>query len=81
MNKNVPSITPPPPPGENSAPIVKKGDSVVVNLSYLEGKPDSTVDAQSDSFYSDHAKCECFTFLFSFDMMMIAKWNGEKWVS
>ena len=30
------------------------------HLSYLEGKPDSTVDAQSDSFYSDHAKCECF---------------------
>ena len=64
-----------------NTPIVKKGDSVLVNLSYLEGKPDSTVDAKSDSFYSDHIKCECFTFLFSFDMMMITKWNGEKWIS
>ncbi len=78
MNTNFNEFGVPPPPGE---PRVKKGDLVLVNLSYLEGKPDSTVDAQSDSFYSDHAKCECFTFLFSFDMMMIAKWNGEKWVS
>lgn len=69
---------PPPPPGE---PMVKKGDSVVVNLSYLEGKPDSTVDAHGDSFYSESTNCECFTFLFSGDMMMIAKWNGEKWIS
>ena len=62
-------------------PRVKKGDSVLVNLSYLEGKPDSTVDAHGDSFYSDYTKCECFSFLFSFDMMMIAKWDGEKWIS
>lgn len=81
MNKNVPPITPPPPPGENNAPKVKKGDSVVVNLSYLEGKPDSTVDAHTDSFYSNHTNCECFSFLFSGDMMMIAKWDGEKWIS
>jgi hypothetical protein len=71
-------------------PRVKKGDSVVVNLSYLEGKPDSNVepilipwvlDAYSDSFYSEYTKCECFSFLFSFDMMMTAKWDGEKWIS
>ena len=68
----------PPPPGE---PRVKKGDFVLVNLSYLQGKPDSTVDAYNDSFYSDHVKCECFTFLFGGDMMMIAKWDGEKWIS
>ena len=26
-------------------------------------------------------KCECFSFLFGGDMMMIAKWDGEKWIS
>ena len=57
MNTNFNEFGVSPPPGE---PRVKKGDLVLVNLSYLEGKPDSTVDAQSDSFYSDHAKCECF---------------------
>ncbi len=48
---------------KNNAPMVKKGDLVLVNLSYLEGKPDSTIEAQGDSFYSNHTKCECFTFI------------------
>lgn len=65
----------------NNVCNVKKGDLVVVNLSYLEGSPESTVDAESDSFFSDYAGCDCFSFLFGGDMMMIAKWDGEKWIS
>jgi len=65
----------------NKNPRVQKGESVIVNLSYLKGKPDSEVKAHNDSFFSEHAKCECFSFLFSGDMMMIAKWDGEKWIS
>lgn len=62
-------------------PRVKKGESVIVNLSYLKGKPDSTVEAHDDSNYNDYLKCESFNFLFGGDMMMIAKWDGEKWIS
>ena len=66
---------------KNNSPMVKKGESVIVNLSYLKDKPDSTVEALNDSFYSDSVECECFSFLFGGDMMMIAKWNGNKWIS
>lgn len=66
---------------KKEVPKVKKGDSVKVNLSYLQGKPDSTVEAYYDSSFNEHLQCESFSFLFGGDMMMIAKWDGEKWIS
>ena len=65
----------------NKEPRVKKGDSVVVNLSYLKGKPDSTVEAFNDSSFNETTNSDYFSFKFGGDMMMIAKWDGEKWIS
>jgi hypothetical protein len=57
------------------APSVTKGEKIKVNLSFLEGSPDSTVIAY------DESTDEAFSFLFGGDMMMLAKWDGNKWIS
>ena len=64
-----------------SSSVVKKGTRVKVVLEFLEGKPVSEVIAHYDSSYNDHFQTESFSFLFGGDMMMFAKWDGEKWVS
>jgi hypothetical protein len=58
---------------------VKKGETVPVEFIIMKGSPVYNVESKNDSWYSDHVKCECFSFLMGGDMMMIAKWNGEKW--
>ena len=65
----------------NKEPRVKKGEEVKVTLSYLKDKPNSTVEAYDDSSFNKHFEQDTFSFLFGGDMMMIAKWDGEKWIS
>lgn len=65
----------------NRTNIVKKGQTVKVQLIYLEGKPESTVQAYDDSDFNDHLQTESFSFLFGGDTMMIASWDGQKWIS
>lgn len=65
----------------NKEPRVKKGEEVKVTLSYLKDKPNSTVEAYDDSSFNKYFEQDAFSFLFGGDMMMIAKWDGEKWIS
>lgn len=62
-------------------PKVKKGEDVSVKLMFFQGQPVSTVTAYDNSAFSDYSKTETFSFLLGGDMMMIAKWDGEKWIS
>ena len=62
-------------------PKVKKGEKVLIKCEYLQGSPEYTVDAYNDSEYNEHFQTETFSFLHGGDMMMFAKWNGEKWIS
>jgi hypothetical protein len=59
---------------------VKKGEQVPVEMKLFKGKPTVNVEAFNDSNFNDYLKMETFTFLMSGDMMMIAKWDGEKWI-
>jgi len=59
---------------------VKKGDKVEVVMELFQGKPSYTITAYDNSFLSEHDQTEVFSFL-SGDMMMLARWDGEKWVS
>ena len=62
-------------------PKVKKGEKVQVKLMFLQGQPESTVEPYYDSEFNSHFQTESFSFLFGGDMMMFAKWDGEKWIS
>jgi len=66
---------------EKNKPIVKKGDTVPIKLMLFEGQPDSTVVSYDDSYYNKATDETTFSFLMGGDMMMIAKWDGEKWIS
>lgn len=61
-------------------PKVKKGEKVQVKLMFFVGQPESTVEPYYDSEYNPHFQTESFSFLCG-DMMMFAKWDGEKWIS
>ena len=65
---------------ENNKSSIKKGDKVEVVMELFSGKPSYNVIAYNDSFHNEHTQSESFSFL-SGDMMMIAKWDGEKYVS
>ena len=65
----------------NLEPLVKKGEQIQVKLMFLKNQPDSMVEAYYDSDFNNHFKTETFSFLFGGDMMMFAKWDGEKWFS
>ncbi len=62
-------------------PVIKKGDHVEVVMELFQGKPSYTVTAHDDSFFNEHSQTESFSFLSGGDMMMIARWDGKKWVS
>jgi hypothetical protein len=66
---------------EKPTPTVKKGEQIEVVMELFQGKPSYKVTAYDDSFFNDHAQTESFSFLSGGDMMMIARWDGEKWVS
>ena len=66
---------------QKPVPIVKKGEKVSVVMEFFEGKPSYNVSAYNDSFFNERTQTESFSFLMGGDMMMIAKWDGEKWVS
>lgn len=79
MNKNVPPITPPPPPGENNAPMVKK--EIWFQLIFLTQKV-NRIQLQKHKVILFIVIIQSVNVLLSFSFdMMIAKWNGEKWVS
>lgn len=61
--------------------IVKKGDKVNVKMMMYQGKPECVVEAYNDSWFNDKLNTELFSFLQGGDMMMIAKWDGQRWIS
>ena len=68
---------------ENSGyiPRVRKGDSVIVKMNYFQNNPEYPVRAYDDSWFDNTNQKEMFSFLQGGDMMMIAEWNDEKWIS
>jgi hypothetical protein len=64
---------------ESYVPRVRKGEKVPVTLKYLKGSPISECESYYDSWLKEDT--EYISFLFGGDMMMIAKWDGEKWIS
>jgi hypothetical protein len=66
---------------QQQAPFVKKGEKVEVVMELFQGNPSYKVTAHDDSFFNEHSQTESFSFLSGGDMMMIARWDGKKWVS
>jgi len=64
-----------------SKPLVKKGQKVQVQFNFFEGKPVVEIEARGDSEFNEYLQAESFTFLHGGDMMMFAKWDGQKWIS
>lgn len=62
----------------NSEPLIKKGDKVEVTMTFFKGEPTYEVEAENDSWI--HEGQEMFSFKQGGDMMMIAKFDGKKWV-
>lgn len=60
---------------ENSS-LVSKGQKINVKLTYLQGEPDSMVEAYNDSWETDGN--HTFSFLFGGDMMMLAHYDQDK---
>ncbi len=62
-------------------PVIKKGEKVKVTMEFFEGAPSIEVTAYGDSDFNEYLQADSFSYLHGGDMMMTAKWDGEKWVS
>ena len=60
---------------------ITKGQEVTVKLAFFEGNPKSKVTAHGDSWYNEEYQREMFSFLMEGDMMMIAEFIDNEWIS
>ena len=65
----------------SEVPVIVKGEKVTVELRYLQGQPESIVEAHNDAW--EHDGTLIFSFKFGGDMMMLAKYDKDnnKWYS